>query len=390
VRIAHVTPYFHPEFYGSHEAFLSRELARRGHQVVLFTSDRMPRWGGAAGIDQRLPRGRTEWEGVQVVRLRAGPTISFVPSFPGLSRALGREEFDLFLSHEVFSIAAWHALRAARRAARPFVLIQHGYSGGRRWLYRALFQLEFRLLGRRVLEAADVTVTLTGLGREFLVGLGADPARVEVIPTGVDTELFRPAERCERPGPVVGFLGRVDRDKGVLDLLEAFARARADVPEVRPTLRIAGKGDAVPLLRSRADALGLADEVTLPGRLPHAAVPGYLADLDVLAAPTRVSEPFGIVAVEAAAAGTATIASRLGGLAETVVDGVTGRLVEPGDVDGLTAALRQALADPSTNAAQGAAARERAERVYSWAGITDRFEELFGKLVAGPRQRRVA
>ena len=50
MKIAHVTPYFHPEFYGSHEAFLSKELARRGHEVVLVTSDEMPRWGGAKGL----------------------------------------------------------------------------------------------------------------------------------------------------------------------------------------------------------------------------------------------------------------------------------------------------------------------------------------------------
>ena len=132
MRICHVTPYFHPEFYGSHEAFLSKELAARGHEVTIYTTDRMPRWGGAKGlVSDELRVGTSMWEGVRIVRVPAGPTFSFVPSMPSLRRLLAAENFDAYLSHEVFSLAAWHTARAAHRANKPFVLVQHGYHRGR-------------------------------------------------------------------------------------------------------------------------------------------------------------------------------------------------------------------------------------------------------------------
>ena len=398
MRICHVTPYFHPEYYGSHEAFLSKELAARGHEVTLFTSDRMPRWGGARGAtDADLCAGESEWEGVRLVRVPAGPTLSFVPSLPSLPRHLAAEDFDVYLSHEVFSLAAWHTERAARRAERPFVLVQHGYHGGRRALFRALFRLEFALLGRRVLKGADRVVSLTERGAGFLRELGARPERVEVVPTGVDCALFEPepvggpfvdagpaplvasevsAEAARAPLRV-GFIGRIDEGKGVFDLLEAFARAFPDAARTGARLELAGTGDAVPGLRERATELGVDGALSFRGRLPHAEIPAFLAELDVLCAPTREVEPFGIVAVEAAAAGVPCLATRIGGLEETVVDRRTGLLVDPGDVDALTASLGRLADEPAWRADLGEAARRRALGTYDWPRITDRFEAMF-------------
>jgi glycosyltransferase involved in cell wall biosynthesis len=173
----------------------------------------MPRWGGAKGLSSvELTVGESEWEGVRIVRIPAGPTLSFVPSLPSLTRHLRAEAFDLFLSHEVFSLAAWHTARAAKRLGAPFVLVQHGYHGGRRALFRALFQLEFALLGRKVLARADRIVSLTAKGADFLTELGAEPERVEVIPTGVDCALFACADAPRAASVLrVGFIGRVNR-----------------------------------------------------------------------------------------------------------------------------------------------------------------------------------
>ena len=106
-------------------------------------------------------------------------------------------------------------------------------------------------------------------------------------------------------------------------------------------------------------------------------MPTFLSGLDVLAAPTREVEPFGIVAVEAAAAGIPCLATRVGGLQETVVDRRTGLLVDPGDVDALTASLRRLAAEPVWRRELGQAARERALDTYDWPRITDRFEAMF-------------
>lgn len=380
MKIAHTTPYFHPEYYGSHEAFLSAELADRGHEVTLFTSNRMPLWGGAKGIHQKLPLGESQWRGVRIVRVPAGPTVSFVPSLPSLPHHLRQQEYELFLSHEVFSIVAWHTARAAGRSASPFVLVQHGYSAGRRPLLKLLFQLEFRTLGRRVMQSADALVTLTDAGAQFLTGLGARSERLHVIPTGVDCQLFRPRAGEPSTGTRFGFLGRVERDKGVFLLLEAFREACTRNTSSSARLVYAGEGDDLPELRAQALALGLADQVQFTGRLVHADVPEYLAGLDALIAPTLVTEPFGIVAVEAAAAGIPVFASRVGGLAETVDDQVTGRVLPAGDLDALSESMVRALDDPAWLAELGHRARERALSTYDWPVITDRFEALFASI----------
>lgn len=396
MKIAHVTPYFHPEYYGSHEAFLSKELARRGHEVVLFTSDRMPRWGGAKGLSSDdLAVGESTWQGVRIVRIPAGPTVSFVPSLPSLPRRLAAGDWDVFLSHEVFSLAAWHTARAARKQGRPFVLVQHGYHAGRRLLFRALFELEFALLGRGVLRAADHVVSLTAKGAEFLVERGAEPAKVEVIPTGVACASFEPRPSADPSALRVGFVGRIETGKGVFDLVEAVWRANdalrkrhdragghaAGVP-LRVELEFVGAGADTEELERAIAMRHLGDRVRVVGRVPHAEVPGFVAGCDALCVPTREVEPFGIVAVEAAAAGVPCVATRIGGLVETVVDGETGVLVAPGDVDELTAALVGLATEPERRERMGAAARERALEVYDWPRITDRFEARFDALAA--------
>ena len=376
MKLCHVTPYFHPEFYGSHEAFLSKELAARGHEVTLFTTDQMPRWGGAKGLSSDgLSVGTTEWQGVRIVRIPAGPTFSFVPSMPSLPGLLRRAEFDSYLSHEVFSLAAFHTARAARRARRPFVLVQHGYHGGRRLAFRLMFRAELALFGRRVIRSADHIVSLTERGRGFLEGLGAAPEKLRVLPTGVDCSAFAPRWEREEDRPfTVGYIGRIEEQKGVGDLLEAFARSAT--AGAAPLLRFAGTGAATADLRARARELGISDRIEFLGRIPHAEVPAFFASLDVLAAPTREVEPFGIVAVEAAAAGVPIIATAIGGFQETVLDGETGLLIPPSDPAALGSALARLVADPCRTRRLGEAAKMRARSVYDWPSIADQFESL--------------
>ncbi|HET6202145.1 MAG TPA: glycosyltransferase family 4 protein [Planctomycetota bacterium] len=376
MRIAHLTSYFHPTFYGSHEAHLTRALAARGHEVVILTSDRMPRWGGAAGLEgERLRVGEEAWEGARVRRFRAGPTVGFVPSLRGVARALREETFDLYLAHEVFSLASFYAARAARREERPFFLVQHGYHGGRRWRYRALFLANLATTGRTVLRACRTAVALTEAAAGFLRSIGLPPGRIRVIPTGVDTSAFEPRAAEPAPGPLrAGYLGRIERGKGVEVLVRAFARAFPGGPE---TLSFTGEGEELPRLAALAESLGIGARCRFLGRLPHALVPEFLRSLDFLAVPTLHAEPFGIAAVEAAACGLPVLASSIGGLAETVVDGETGFLLPPGDEEAWAKAIRDLAADPQRRCLLGRNARARAERVYAWPRIADAFENLF-------------
>jgi glycosyltransferase involved in cell wall biosynthesis len=203
-----------------------------------------------------------------------------------------------------------------------------------------------------------------------LVRLGADRRRVSVIPCGVDLETFRPdgpaAPRCDGFQRVVVVSRLVER-KGIGNAISALAA----VP--RCELMIAGgpsadrldEDEEVRRFRQLARAEGVADRVHFLGALGHEHVPWLIRSADVVAC-VPWYEPFGMVALEAMACGVPVIASAVGGLVDTVVDGVTGVHVPPRRPDEVAQALRTLLGNPELRTAMGAAGLHRARRRYGW------------------------
>jgi glycosyltransferase involved in cell wall biosynthesis len=192
---------------------------------------------------------------------------------------------------------------------------------------------------------------LTDWAREAVLANGAPAAQVALNRLGVDTDVvpIHPSGETRRAlTPVtVGFLGRLDPIKGIDDLLRAMDSLPANVP-----LRLEIRG--VP---AQADAGGLVDHLTsvaardprvqVGPMVPRADVGAMLRAWDVLCCPGTALEGGPTVALEAFAVGTPVVGTRIGGLAELVEDGVTGRLVEPGDWRGLADVLRQVAWRPS-------------------------------------------
>jgi glycosyltransferase involved in cell wall biosynthesis len=197
---------------------------------------------------------------------------------------------------------------------------------------------------------ADVVLADSRAVADRLAGLDA---HVVGCPVDLDPPPVAPPWTGPAAGPVVGFVGRIERRKGVADLVAAA-----------PAIRLGAPGARVVLVGG--DPYGSDPEytaaVTGSGEVEHFAwvdnAPGLMRHLDVLVLPSR-QEPFGTVLAEAMAVGTPVVATRVGGLAEVVVDGVTGRLVPPGDPAALADAILEVLA---ARDAMGAAAREHARR----------------------------
>ena len=174
--------------------------------------------------------------------------------------------------------------------------------------------------------------------------------------------------------PIAAFVGRIEPRKGVLDL----ARAAPALQEqgVRVVLVGDDSFDADRDYRAQVIASGVEHHGWVEGAA------GLMGAIDVLVLPSR-AEPFGTVLAEAMNAGTPVVATRVGGLAEVVDDGVTGRLVEPGDPDALARAVLEVLGHA---AAMGAAGRERARRWHADA-YAERVDGLLRGLVEAPRSR---
>jgi glycosyltransferase involved in cell wall biosynthesis len=165
---------------------------------------------------------------------------------------------------------------------------------------------------------------------------------------------------------VVGFVGRIEPRKGVLDLIAAAPAIRAGSPGAEVVIVGDDPWDAFPDYLAQVRAAP--DVVHVPW---HENAPGLMRHFDVLVAPSH-QEPFGTVISEAMAVGTPVVATRVGGLAEIVDDGVTGLLVEPGEPDALAAAVLEVL---GRRDAMSAAARQAARR-FGADAYADRVEAL--------------
>ena len=265
------------------------------------------------------------------------------------------------LLHARSRAPAWSALLAARRAGLPFVTTYHG-------VYRE--DVPGKRLYNSVMARGDRVIAAS----RYVAGLiaarhGTDPARIRLIPRGVDPVQFDPdasrgvqiaqlasAWRLPDGAPVVMLPARLTRWKGGLVLVEALARlARRDAVAVLVGSDQGRTGFAAEL-EQRARTLGVADRVRLAGHC--ADMPTALMLADVIVSASTEPEGFGRAVIEAQAMARPVIATDHGGAAETVDDGETGYLVRPDDPAALAAALDRVMALPlDERRALGARAR---------------------------------
>ncbi|MGH3716761.1 MAG: glycosyltransferase family 4 protein [Micromonosporaceae bacterium] len=212
-------------------------------------------------------------------------------------------------------------------------------------------------------------VAVSEVTRGELAALGVAPERIAVIPNGMYPVPPVKARRSEQPTLVT--VGRIVPHKRIEHAVEVLHRLRDTWPELR--LEVIGEGWWSEKLAGYAAAHGVADRVTMRGYVDEQAKHELLATAWLHLCPS-LKEGWGIVVMEAAAHGVPTVAYRhAGGLAESIVDEVTGVLVE--DQDELTAAVSRLLTDPAARHAMGASAHERA-LTFGWANSIKAFAEL--------------
>jgi glycosyltransferase involved in cell wall biosynthesis len=220
----------------------------------------------------------------------------------------------------------------------------------------------------RLVVAPSVTV------QHALLAEGIGP--VEVIENGVPERPMHPPLTAP---PTVVFAGRLVREKGVHVLLHAFAAVVARIPDAR--LLIAGDGPERETLNALVRRLGVEQCVSMLGHVSLTELEGQCAAAWVHVVPSLWAEPFGNVAIEAMMRGTAVVASRAGGLAEIVEDGITGRLVPAGEVPVLAEVLTQLLSTREAVERLGARGRAVALARFGEARYVERVLGVYERLV---------
>lgn len=247
---------------------------------------------------------------------------------------------------------------------------------------------------------ADLLITSTQDESEALVDrYGADPARVQVVAPGVELSTFRPIDRAEarskigvQAGPLLLFVGRLERLKGVDVAIRALAELRADGhPNAR--LLVLGEdsrdGDESEKerLKAVAAAAGVRGAIEFVGSVAHHELPYFYAAADVCVMPSY-SESFGLVGLEAQACGCPVVASDVSGLRSVVREGVTGYLIAGHDPADYADRIKRLLDDPELARQMGRRGQLLAQR-FSWSRTADRLVGLFSSLVERNTQSRV-
>lgn len=381
---------------------LSRELAGRGHEVVVATL-RQPLGEPPADAAVRI---RLLGSGVhEIPGLPTHETTRYAAPLPDpkttadLRRVLAEERPDVVHAHN-WLVNSY--LPLARRTEAPLILSLHDY--GLLCPTKRLFLDGAVCSGPGAVKCGRHAVGFYGAAKGAMVAAGtavSDPwvrRRVDqfvsvssvvaelcgvaayrnhrVIPNFVP-QLPAPPDPAEPrldflpAGEFALYFGDVSEDKGALVLLEAHAR----MAEPPPLVMIG---------RRNVEGLDERPGVIAPGPLPHALAIEALRRCAFSVAPSIWAEPFGIVALEAGAAGKPVIASSSGGLRDVVLDGETGLLLAPGDSEALAAAMSRLFAEPQLRERMGAAARARVGEVFSPAAVVPRFEALYEETVAAP------
>lgn len=304
---------------------------------------------------------------------------------------------------------------ALMRRERVRVVLSHGFSTGVvARLASVLGGVPVRILAEHSTGERDMTASrhavnrfLRPLGsawvavahgqREYLTRVkGVPPARLRVIPNGIDPAPFgsraaraavRAAWGIREDAPVAGILAVLRPEKDHRTFLLA-ARFVADaLPDARFVL--VGDGPMAADLAREAAVLDLGSRVVFAGR--RADIPAVLSAFDVSVLCSTDVETFPMAFLESMAAGLPLVGTRVGGLPEMIEDGINGRLVRPRDPQGLAAALRELLTDPARARAMGDASRRRVETEFSRDAMVRAYEDLFTELLtrrgAGPSPR---
>lgn len=374
LRVCLVTSAYRPYPSGvsEHVAHLAAALADMGHDVEVMTT----RFRDAPDAETGPVPVRRLGRAVLVPANGSYATLPVGRDLPGqVERLLRARRPDVVHCHGVFwpEISYW-AIRKSR-SVNVVTFLSSGPDltdrGSR--AYRRLFSGQLDKIHGRIAISQRARRTYAPYV----------PGDCRIIPSGVDTGRFRPdrAPLQGRPGrPNVLFVGRLDRRKGALVLVRAMALVRRRMPDAH--LTVVGDGPTASEVRASVDALGLGASVTLAGRVPNADLPRYYAGADVYCSPALGGESFGIVLLEAMAAGAAVVASDIPGYDETVDRGRTGLLVPRNDPPALAAALLRLLEDRGLRGRLVAAARMKAER-HAWPVVAERTVAYYRALIDG-------
>jgi glycosyltransferase involved in cell wall biosynthesis len=370
MNIGIVVPYFTPYVRGN-EYGLARGLTRLGHKVTIITSTaRAPR---EKAITDTAPQGTNIDFDVRYL-----PVLIDIGDNPIVSRVKDYiKKQDILMLQEDYPLICHKAYSAARGYNIPVILSSERTYSPENIAKRYALKLLDATTNRKLRDGADALTAHCSAAKEFIIEELGVKREITVIHVGVDTDMFRPQYQGRKYLTKGDFriltVARLHRYKGLEYLVEAMETVRKEIPAAH--LYILGKGEGEQNLKSLVNNLQLGDAVTfLTKTVPNYEIPKLYAECDIYVQPSIV-EPYGIAVVEAMACGKPVVGTNIGGMRDTMLDGETGFLVEPGNPAELAGRITM-LRDGELRREKGAKARARVEKEFDWKYIASRYQEL--------------
>lgn len=390
MRILHVTATFPPRAFGGVTTVtynLAKQLAARGHEVTVFTTD-------LADRNARTPRGSLpiDLPGLSVryfknVSNRLAARKLFLPW--GMASAIrdAVSGFDIVHLHEFRSVLSVAVHRYAGKQKIPYVLQAHG--GVMTFFEKGLLKKAFdNLWGVALLRDASSLIATTSVEAEQYRMMGGEVGRIAVLPNGIDTSEFeqRPPRGVLRSNlgipddhRIVLFLGRVNHIKGVDVLVRAFGELSRHESDLE--LVIAGPDDGdLPSIKNLASTLGCDGRVRYTGALSGRAKLAAYVDSDVFVLPSRY-DIFGLVAFEALMAGTPVVVTDMCGTADLIKSRGMGYIARADDSNDLASIIAKALNDPYETCEQVKRGQQFVKENMSWDVLVPRLEAIYSSSV---------
>lgn len=388
LHILSVTPYYSPAWaYGGPVRVaceVAVRLVRRGHIVEVLTTD-------ALDSGRRAEAGLHDVDGVAVRRVR---NISnylawrrfFLP--PGYQRKLRQmiTQFDVVHLHEFRSVLNAAAVPVLRASGKPFILSPHGSLPVElgRTTYKRVYD---RLYGNWLLNHAAMCHAITEMESRQFTEQGVEKERIKIFPNGIDVDVikervavdaFKKKHGIPEGIPVIGYLGRLNKIKGIDFLIDAFAEL---IPACHAILLIAGPDDGVEQdLKAQCQRLGIERHVRftgyVQGEAEKAAV--YRAS-NVIVLPSRY-EILGITLLESLLNATPVITTDRCGLSKRLMDSGIGDVVPFGNVQALVQALTQAVTNREESHERALRGQAFVRAHYNWDSVTDLWEAAYRRL----------
>jgi phosphatidyl-myo-inositol alpha-mannosyltransferase len=369
MKIGIVSPYAYPRPGGANDNIREtyQNLRERGHEVRILTAP----WGDDPPAQDVIQIGQAiavPYNG-SIGRITLSARLEYL-----VTGILDREKFDIIHHHE--PLVPLLSAQILDRKSCPQVATFHAF-GGFSFSYWA-----FRPIAQRYMNKLDGRIAVSSAARHFISTYF--PGDYRIIPNGVDVDLFanaKPFPEYQDGKTNLLFVGRVEPRKGALYLLRAYAKLKQRYPETR--LIVVGRGPELGDLRRFVHERHVAD-VLFAGRVSEIEKARFYKTADVFCAPSTGQESFGIVLLEAMAAGTAVVASDIHGYKRVVQRNASGLLVEPKDADALCSALERLVNEPALRMRLGAAGSVRA-REFDWSHVTDQLLGFYDEVIRAYR-----